>query len=186
MLLITKSFLQSVSLMMCMRQENYLLRSFLANQKEYVYISGYCSEIKQVQCNSRQGSTLGPLVFIVYINNFQSIFSKSIVHKFADDNNLLLPSKKLGTIKSLMNHELKLLVQWLRNKRLFLLFLNKAVSELNIFKYPCKHQKNNYKFKLNHFFKCLSVLADEVLSWNKQNDKICYKLRGTRRGFRVS
>ena len=184
MLLITKSFLQSVSLMVCMRQENYLLRSFLANQKQYVYISGYCSEIKQVQCNSRQGSTLNPLVFIVYINNFQSIFSKPIAHKLADDN-LLLPSKKIGTIKSLMNHELKLLVQWLRSNKLFLLFLNKAVIELNIFKSPCKHQQNKYKFKLNHFFKCLSVPADEVLSWNKQNDKICYKLRRTRRGFRV-
>ena len=139
MLSITKSFLQSVSLMVCMRQENYQLRSFLANQKQYVYISGYCSDIKQVLCNSWQRSTLGPLIFLVYINNFQSIFSKPIVHKFADDNNLLLPSKKLGTIKSLMNHELKLLVQWLRNKKLFLLFLNKAVTKLNIFKSPSKH-----------------------------------------------
>ena len=118
MLSITKSFLQSVNLMVCMRQKNYRLRSFLANQKKYVYISGYCSDIKQVLFNSRQGSTLGPLIFLVYINNFQGIFSKPIEHKFADDNNLLLPSKKLGTIKSLMNHELKLLVQWLRNKKI--------------------------------------------------------------------
>ena len=122
-----------------MRQENYRLRSFLANQKQYVSISAYCSDIKQVLCNSRQGSTLSPLIFLVYINNFQSIFSKPIVDKFADDNNLLLPSKKFGTIKSLMNHELKLLVQWLRSKKLFLLLLNRAVTELNIFKSPCKH-----------------------------------------------
>ena len=139
MLSITKSFLQSVNLMVCMKQENYRLRSFLANQKQYVYISGYCSDIKQVLCNSRQGSTLGPLIFLFYVNNFQDIFSKPIKHKFADDNNLLLPSKKLGTIKSLMNHELKLLVQWLRSKKLFLLFLKKAVTELNIFRSPCKH-----------------------------------------------
>ena len=118
MLSIAKSFLQSVSIMVCMRQENYRLQSFLVNQKQYAYIIGSCSDIKQVLCNSRQGSTLGPLIFLVYINNFQSIFSKPIVHKFADDNNLLLPSKKLGTIKSLMNHELKLLVQWLRNKKI--------------------------------------------------------------------
>ena len=139
MLSITKTFLQSVSLMVCMKQENYRLRSFLANHKQYVYISGYCSDIKQVLCNSRQGSTLRSLIFLVYVNNFQDIFSKPIKHKFADDNNLLLPSKKLGTIKSLMNHELKLLVQWLRSKKLFLLFLKKAVTELNIFKSPCKH-----------------------------------------------
>ena len=116
MLSITKSFLQSISLMVCMRQENY--RSFLANQKQYVYISGYCSDIKQVLCNSWQRSTLGPLIFLVYIKNFQSIFSKLIVHKFADDNNILLPSKKIGAIKSLMNHQLKLLVQRLKNKKI--------------------------------------------------------------------
>ena len=45
---------------------------------------------------------------------------------------------------------------------------------------------NNYKFKLNHFFKCLSVPADEVLSWDKQIDKICYNLSRARRGLRVS
>ena len=118
MLSIEKSFLQSVSLMVCIRQGNYLLQTFLANQKQYSYISGSCSDIKHVLCNSRQGLTLGPLIFLVYLKNFQSIFSKPIVHKFADNNNLLLPSKKLGTIKSLMNHELKLLVQWLRNKKI--------------------------------------------------------------------
>ena len=118
MLSIAKSFLQSVSLMVCMRQENYRLQSFLANQKQYAYISGSCSDIKQALCNSRQGSTLGPLIFLVYLKNFQSYFSKPIVHKFADNHNLLLPSKKLGTIKSLMNHELKLLVRWLRNKKI--------------------------------------------------------------------
>ena len=78
-----------------------------------------------------------------------------------------------------MNHELKLLVQWLRSKKLF---LNEAVTERNIFKSPCKQlpgdpdiRINNYfilyfiiynKFKINQFFKCLSVPADEVLSWN--------------------
>ena len=107
------STLSPLIFLVYMRQENYRLRSFLANQKQYVSISASCSDIKQVLCKSRQGSTLSPLIFLVYINNFQSIFSKPIVHKFADDNNLLLPSKKFGTIKSLMNHELKLLVQWL-------------------------------------------------------------------------
>ena len=133
-----------------------------------MYISGYFSEIKQVLCNYRQGSTLDPLIFLVYINNFQNIFSKSIVHNFGDDNNLLFPSKRLGTINSLMNHELKVLVQWLRSKKVF---LNEAVTEINIFKSPCKQlpgnpdvRVNNYKFKLNQFFKWLSVSADEVLS----------------------
>ena len=67
-----------------------------------------------------------------------------------------------------MNHELKVLAQWLRSKKLF---LNEAATEINIFKSPCKQlptnpdvRVNNYKFRLNQFFKCLSVPANEILS----------------------
>ena len=53
-----------------------------------------------------QGSILGPLLFL-------GAFSKLIIHHFADDTNLPFPDKKLGTIESVVNHELKLLSQWL-------------------------------------------------------------------------
>ena len=51
----------------------------------------------------------------MYINDLQGGFSKLIVHHFADDTNLLFPAKKLGTIESVVNHELKLISQWLRS-----------------------------------------------------------------------
>ena len=56
-----------------------------------------------------QGSTLGPLLFLHYINDLESFSSKSVIHHFADDTDLLVPSKKLGTIESVITHELTLL-----------------------------------------------------------------------------
>ena len=79
-------------------------------------------------------------------------FSKSIIHHFADDTNLLFPAKKLGTTEFVVNHELKLLSQWLRSNKLF---LNETKIELIIFRFPRKNlprepdiRINNYKLKL--------------------------------------
>ena len=54
-----------------------------------------------------QDSTLGPLIFLLCVNVLQSVFSKSIVHFFTDDTNLLFPAKKLDTIESVINNQLK-------------------------------------------------------------------------------
>ena len=78
---------------------------------------------------------------------------KSVVHRFADDTNLLFPAEKLGTIESVINHELKFLVQWLRSNKLS---LNETKTELITFRSPWKHlprepdiRINNYKLKLH-------------------------------------
>ena len=49
------------------------------------------------------------------------------IHHFADEINLLFPTKKLGTIEHVVNHELKLLSQWLQSNKLP---LNETKAEL--------------------------------------------------------
>ena len=51
-------------------------------------------------------------LLFLYINHLQRVFSKSVADHFEDDTNHLFPDKKLGTIESAINHELKHLVQW--------------------------------------------------------------------------
>ena len=116
----------------------------------------------------------------MYINDLQRDFSKSIIHHFADDTNLLFPAKKLGTTQSVVNHELKLLSQWLRSNKLS---LNETKTELIIFRSSRENlpresdiRINNYKLKLHSHVKYLGVVIDEVLSWNKQIESICMKL----------
>ena len=163
------------------------LSSFLKNRTQYVYLDGHCSITKQVAYGVPQGSTLGPLLFLVYINYLPGVFSKSIIHHLSltrchlDVTNLLFPSKKLGTIESVVNRKLKLLSRWLRSNKL--ISLNETKTEIVIFRSPRKNlprepdiRINNYKLKLHSHVKYLGVLIDEVLSWNKQIEPICMRL----------
>ena len=77
-----------------------------------------------------KGSTLGPLL---YMNDPHYAFSKSIIHNFADNTNLMFSSKKLGAIESVINNELQHLFQWLRDKKLS---LNETKTEPIIFRLP--------------------------------------------------
>ena len=162
---------------------NDWFRSFFCNRKQYFSCSGYSSEIKEINYGVPQGSTLGPLLLLLYINDLHFAFSKLTVHHFADDTNLLFANKNMGTIESNVNYELKILADWLRSNKLS---LNELKTELIMF-HPIKKKLprspniklNNYKLKLKSHGKYLGITIDEVLSWNKHIDNLSKKLART-------
>ena len=54
-------------------------RSFRTNRKKYVSVEGFFSQTKTVKCGVPQGSTLGPLLFLIYINDLGNALQESIV-----------------------------------------------------------------------------------------------------------
>ena len=64
-----------------------VLRSFLSNRKQFVQIGTQASWLKCIQCGIPQGSVLGPLLFILYVNDLPS-FVTSDVKLFADDTTI--------------------------------------------------------------------------------------------------
>ena len=99
---------------------HYGIRSYLSNRQQFVFILGSSSELMPVKCGVSQGSTLGPLLLLLYINDLNSVFNKAIMMHFADDTHLKYASKKLRTIESVMNYELKQLAERLRSNKLTL------------------------------------------------------------------
>ena len=101
-------------------KQNDWFRSFLSNSKQCVSIEGFFSRTKIIKCGVPQGSTLGPLLFQIYINDLTNALEKSIVYHFADDTNLLYNSKNPSVISDVITGELKLVTEWLRANKLSL------------------------------------------------------------------
>ena len=106
---------------------NNLLKSYLSERKQYVSINGFDSDVKNVTCGVPQGSSLGPLLFLLYINDFYLCLSQTSCGHFADDTFIIYNSKKGKTIETVINTELKEVIKWLRLNKLS---LNAGKTEL--------------------------------------------------------
>ena len=65
-----------------------LIKSYLNERKQYVQIDKYKSQTRTVSCGVPQGSVLGPLFFLLFINDLPNCCPSSKVHIFADDINV--------------------------------------------------------------------------------------------------
>ena len=114
----------------------------------YVSINGFFSPTKIVRCGIPQGSTLGPLLFLIYINDLNNALDKCRVHHFADDTNLLFGNKCPSEISCVMNNELKLLTDWLRANNIS---FNEFKTKVLIFRPHRQLNMTAPNIKLNNF-----------------------------------
>ena len=112
------------------------IQSYLSNRKQFVKLNGTSSDLEDISCGVPQGSILGPLLFIIYINDMHNAVKSSTVYHFADDTNLLFSSKNPKGISKILNADLKLLFEWLCSNRLS---LNVAKTEFIVFRPPKKN-----------------------------------------------
>ena len=80
--------------------------SCLSNRKQYVTYNGISSVTKTVKCGVPQGSILGPLLFLIYINDLCSVCKHTFTILFADDTNLFSSGKEIKTLETNINNEL--------------------------------------------------------------------------------
>ena len=151
----------------------------MANRKQFVSSNNHNSTIQTILTGVPLGLVLGPLLFLICINDLHKCLKYSRTYHFPDDTNILCSDKSLYTLANKVNCDLKNLSQWLKANKLS---LNVKKTEL-IFQQKKKPLDHNVKFKLNgkrlfptSSFKYLGVFLDEHLYWNKQPAHVIAKL----------
>ena len=158
-------------------------RSYLSERKQYVYINGECSELKQISCGVPQGSVLGPLLFLIYINDLPNISKKLDLYLFADDTNIYYEDKSLENLEIRVNKELKNLYLWLSVNRLVLNIEKTNFVIFHPFNKPLKYNVTILIHKKaiteKKSIKYLGILIDSTLSWKDHITNLSKKLSRT-------
>ena len=97
-----------------------LLASYLTDRQQYTIVNQYKSKSRDVICGILQGSTLGTLLFNIYINDLP-LASNSTIHLFADDTNLTLSHSNVSILQQNINDELVNVSNWLKVNKITVL-----------------------------------------------------------------
>ena len=161
-------------------------KSYLSNRLQYVDINGSISSMQHITTGVPQGSILGPLLFLIYMNDLPNVSALFKYILFADDTSLLssieysIPINDTNT-NELMNIELCNICNWLAVNKLS---VNVTKTKFMVF-HP--HQKdvkdqipnlkiNDSEIELVENFNFLGIQLDKNLNWKTHTNLIANKL----------
>ena len=148
------------------------LRSYLTNRIQYISITHDLeTDTKNICCGVPQGSILGPLLFLLYVNNLHNSSELDPIMS-ADNTNLFYEHKDLKTLFPLVNQELQKINEWFEANKLS---LNVGKTKYSLFHEPCRKDDlplllprllmKKHKVERVKSIKFLGVLLDENLSY---------------------
>ena len=170
---------------------NALIESYLKGRYQKVILENYDDNIKAsiwilIENGIPQGSVLGPLLFLIYINDFPRILNKNKnTILFADDTNILITGSDKTDLKENINLTFHTINTWFNSNRLAL-----NLNKTQILEFQLKHSYSNdiYKLLTNPIeVRFLGHILDNTLTWTKHTEQLtsklssaCYALRNIR------
>ena len=165
---------------------NKWFRNYLLDRKQFVTINGQESEVKQLYCGVPQGSVLGPLLFLIFINDLPNC-TELLSLLFADDTTFQISGHDLGTLFQTANNELNKAATWFQANRLT---LNVSKTKFILFrKKNMNVDLSSFSLKIGNevverigtgckqtYFKFVGLLLDEYLTWDSHINNVHGKL----------
>ena len=155
-----------------------LLRSYLTDRYQYTLINNFASNIELVEYGVPQGSCLGPLLFLIFINDMPLSSMKLIIKLFADDSLLFVSGKNFDEIKNILKNELPKIQNWFSSNKLTInpskteYMINGRVQNENLFDIFL----NDTPLSKTNSVKYLGVFIDDQLNWRTHIESLEKKL----------
>jgi hypothetical protein len=156
-----------------------LYKSFLESRYQRVSLNGTLSGWTGIRHDVPQGSILGPLLFLLYVNDFTNNIEHILVPiLYADDTSILFFHFNLNDLTNTINNTFKILNNWFTanylspniSKTHFIYFTSKSnkIVELNI-------HYDKYTMPTNYYTKFLGVTVDCMMTWSNHIEQLTKK-----------
>lgn len=170
-----------------------LMESFCTGRKQCVKINNRLSDFLELRFGIPQGGVLGPLMFIVYINDLLNLRLNSSLFSYADDTALVCSASNRHALKMKINDDLKIISAWLVENKLF---INNKKSKCIIFfdfgsskealadefnakchNHLCIYECSCTRIEVTNNVQYLGLYIDEQLKWGPHVQYLTSKLR---------
>ena len=159
---------------------------FVRSQTSYFYIENCLSTSRRITIGVPQGSILGPLLFIIYVNDLPRCLNHSKIILHADDTLIYYSAKLAQDVETCLNNDLKSVAQWFHSnlltlncdKNRYLLFgsrrFKKSFKNLKSFN-TTSVQINEWPLERESSLKYLGVILNEDMSWSDHIENLIRK-----------
>ena len=167
------------------RGNSYLwFQSYLSNRTQFTVIDGISSSHLPVSTGVPQGSILGPLLFLIYINDIQFAHPQTKLTLFADDTNVFVVEPNLQQLFSTANKVCSSLAGWFSANRLtvnisksaFMIFSTTKADDSYIFDNKLELKLNNCSLSRVNTIKFLGLLIDDRLTFKQHVKELTSKI----------
>ena len=120
------------------------IKSYFSCRQQFVQVNQTCSSMQTIKCGVPQGSILGPLFFILYINDLPKASKLTKLLLFADDTSIFFSHSSPNYLENVLNNELLNIDVWLRCNK-----LSVNIKKTNYVTFSPSQRKLNHSFSLS-------------------------------------